>query len=132
MERPTGSGQVIGGWVLAIVGFLALLIGVFQDTRGYNGVDVSALATQWMLFYFGGAAIALGGLLVITGWIIQAISFLPGKGDATFSASQSLVEPKGGDATEVSPRDENPSALAWVLIVGGIVVALVVIFILTS
>lgn len=83
MQRPNGEGQINAGWWLIVLGVGAAIIGVVWDATDYRGeLSFGDLANKLILVYGGAAAFGAGFTLLIAGWIIQAISFLPGRGDA--------------------------------------------------
>lgn len=118
--RPKGDGQFIGGWFAFISGLAFLLWSLLIDAKNYNGVDVDALASKWILLYLSGAAIGGAILLFMTGWIIRAISFLPGRDDAVFTTNQPelvLRTPVPLDDQDGSNIDEDRSRfMAWTAI----------------
>lgn len=83
MQRPNGEGQISAGWWLIVLGIGAAIIGIVLDAGDFRGeLNVGDLATKLILIYVGAGSVGAGFTLLIAGWIIQAISFLPGRGDA--------------------------------------------------
>ncbi|WP_300113414.1 hypothetical protein [Sphingobium sp.] len=91
---------------------------------GYTFQDKAGFAI------FGLIAVSISVVLFATGWIIQAISFLPGKGDATLVSQEAPLELTVGEALPASPSEESPSLLAWLVVGGGIVMALAAVLML--
>jgi hypothetical protein len=50
------------------------------DPYDYRGVDPDKLWWQWALVLFGGAIGQIGLMVWLAGYIVRAISFLPGRG----------------------------------------------------
>lgn len=120
MSRPDGSGQFSGGWALLVLGCVLSFVGAVTEAKSYSGIDADALVLKWMLIYIGGGLISAAFLLFITGWIINAISFLPGRDDAVLTIStpelvldQPVPVIETGDLQEMVKYDA-PS-IAWVL-----------------
>ena len=80
-QRPTGSGQFTGGAWLLFVGIILFFGAFLVETKGYSGVDVDGVILRWSLISLAGSAVGIAFILFITGWIIHAISFLPGRDD---------------------------------------------------
>ena len=92
MSRPDGSGQFTGGWALLVLGCILSFVGVTTEAKSYSGIDADTLVLKWMLIYVGGGLISAAFLLFITGWIINAVSFLPGRDDAILTTSRPELE----------------------------------------
>ena len=135
MKRPDGSGQLAGGWALLILGMLVSLWGMIIDASGYSGVDAGDLVAKWMMLYAGGGLISTAFILFIAGWIIQAISFLPGRNDAVLVTSQPallLDEPAPSIDVEPAPEEAQGRAL-WILLACiGVAAALILYGVLTQ
>lgn len=74
MERPNGSGQISGGWVLLIFSVFLIVFGIFVSAG-----NTDDLALKSSLLVIGSSGMGISFLLFATGWIIRAISFLPGR-----------------------------------------------------
>lgn len=120
-HRPNGSGQFAGGWALLVLGCLLLIAGVITEAKSYGGIDADALVLKWMLIYVGGGLISAAFLLFIAGWIINAVSFLPGRDEAMLTTSmpelvldQPMPVIETNDLPERSEYDAG--SMAWILI----------------
>lgn len=129
MKRPNGSTQLTAGVIIGLAGGVLILAGLFSNA---SSSDVDAVVFRSNLMSLGVGSISVAALLLAVGWIIQAISFLPGKGDASFLTSQPPLELTGGEPADVDPIDENPSPMAWALVLGAVIAALAVMFLLLS
>jgi hypothetical protein len=75
--RPDGSVATAIGWVLVAVGLVAAFFGASAET-------VTGLVTAVVVANLG---IGLGVLLLSLGYLVHAISFLPGREDASAPVS---------------------------------------------
>jgi hypothetical protein len=81
-QRPTGkNAKLIGGLTLG-VGLSAFLCSLLVSTTGYDGsLDPNALSMKWALAWFGAGFFHFGLLIWLVGYVVHAISFLPGKNE---------------------------------------------------
>lgn len=88
MQRPCGTNQIYGGWIMLAVAAAAMIYGFNVDVSSYDPgsgtMRAIAIATGALL-----AGVAF--TLLIAGWIIQAIYFLPGKEDAVRVTDQPVL-----------------------------------------
>lgn len=117
MKRPDGNSQIVGAWVLLILGVLLLLMGANMHVDTYPSIDTSDLMAKWLVMYVGSGSVGLAVLLFMTGWIIRAISFLPGRDDAILTTPQ----PTSGlhrlvDETGLASSTTDNKWLAWVVL----------------
>lgn len=91
MERPTGKGQFVGGLWFLFLALICFAIALNIRVSTYPTIDTDALVMRSAMITLTGCCVGLAFLLFVTGWIIQAISFLPGKGDFLLSHQQPLL-----------------------------------------
>ncbi len=116
-RRPNGSTQFAIGTALVVVGSL-IVVGSFSvHVAQYPSLDVDALTLRWGLVALGSVSLFVALLLFAAGWIIQAISFLPGASDA--GQAGELLE-----LTEPAPPEDQPSLTAWLLVGAAIALGL--------
>lgn len=114
MKRPDGSGQITGGAWLLCAGLILFLLSFTVNTSTYSGVDVDALFYRWSLLSIAGGLIGMAFILFICGWIIRAISLLPGRDDAVSTTSLAAGELTSQSASEpVSEVEENERNVFW-------------------
>jgi protein-S-isoprenylcysteine O-methyltransferase Ste14 len=79
-QRPTGDTPKLVGGVLFVAGLLSFLFSFAVSVTSYDGsLDAKALAWKWLLTWTGAGMLHLGLLIWLVGYIVHAISFLPGK-----------------------------------------------------
>ena len=95
-ERPTGTVPLIVGWVCLAAAIIALMVSLGSGpaswerelaTNPYASADLIArtatgYARQWQLQMVAGGFFSLFLIFWGVGYIVRAISFLPGKEDA--------------------------------------------------
>lgn len=129
VHRPNGSGQFAGGWITAGIGVIASLVGLAMDARKYDGIDVDLMLAKWALIYIGGGAIGVALLLFVAGWIIEALSFLPGRDEAILTTSQPALL-LDREVPEVSTDEYVSESTEWLYwSIGGIIALLAAILI---
>lgn len=78
-RRPDGGSLIGFGWCGIAFGGLFSLIGIFPTGGGYeSGYGMTQASLHWGWLMIGGAAFNVGLLLLLVGFIIRAIWFLPG------------------------------------------------------
>jgi di/tricarboxylate transporter len=79
--RPDGRSAIAGGSAAVILGIICVLISFMINPYEYGQVDAGALRWQWGLLFFGAGIAQIGLMLWLAGYIVKAISFLPGRDD---------------------------------------------------
>jgi hypothetical protein len=77
--RPDGSTMIPIGAALMVFGILGVFGSLMIDPVDYAGIDHDKIALQWNLLIGGGALAQIGFFLLLVGYILRAISFLPGR-----------------------------------------------------
>jgi hypothetical protein len=78
-SRPDGSGAMSTGVFLAIAGILALAISAMTGTTEYGAIDPDKTAMKAALSLIGGGILQVGLVAWLAGYIVHALSFLPGR-----------------------------------------------------
>ncbi|WP_374651172.1 hypothetical protein [Rhizorhabdus sp.] len=79
-QRPTGQTPMIMGYTLLAIGVIAALIWGLTDTTSYSGyVDSDKLRTVYWAGLLASACGAIALPLILTGYIVRALYFLPGE-----------------------------------------------------
>ena len=76
--RPDGKTMIGVGSTGLIIGIVLGLFALATDVSPYGSLDVDKLAMQWNLLMGGTALAHIGFLLLLVGFVVRAISFLPG------------------------------------------------------
>ncbi|MFO1259596.1 MAG: hypothetical protein U1E68_00745 [Sphingomonadaceae bacterium] len=81
--RPDGSGAKAAGVIIGGLGIIVWLFSLFMSEKEYSfsDVDPDRLALKYSLSLIGGGMLSLGLIIWLAGYIVFAISFLPGKDD---------------------------------------------------
>ena len=79
-KRPHGGNVMIAGWTLLIFGLIAAFISGAMDPqyRDGSGIDLDRMRQKALFFWGAAAALSAGTLLLLAGYIVRAIWFLPG------------------------------------------------------
>ena len=82
-ERPTGEDTALLGGIALVLGLVALAVGWFLPAAeySYSGIDPERLQLKANLMAVGGVLANLGALAYFAGKIINALSYLPGRGE---------------------------------------------------
>lgn len=112
MRRPTGAGQIAGGWVMMAIGGIIFLLSLDVDIHGAGSIDPDAMVRRWTMLIMAGTAFGLAILLFAVGWILRAIWFLPARES----------DPDG--AVEVNKPAAPVNRSTTVLLVGAIIVVM--------
>ena len=79
-DRPNGSVMLPMGWSSIALGAICVLIAQGNEPTDYMGrIDPDKVANAALLMGGGEAFLQLGVLMLLAGYIVRAISFLPGK-----------------------------------------------------
>ncbi len=94
-KRPDGSGQLKAGALFMAISIIAFLVSAGTDvTTSTGGLDADGLTRRGIFSLASGLTFALAITLLCVGWIIQAISFLPGReGDEGLDATEGRPDP---------------------------------------
>jgi hypothetical protein len=76
--RPTGKTAIAISLLLGGLALLLLLCSLFVTTERYGEIDVEGIAFQWMLQVCAGSLFYLALLIGLAGYIVRALSYLPG------------------------------------------------------
>ena len=81
--RPTGEDTILLGGIALVLGLIALAFGWFLPAAeySYSGIDPERLQLKANLMVVGGVLANSGALAYFAGQIINAISYLPGRGE---------------------------------------------------
>ncbi|MBY2957592.1 hypothetical protein FIV32_02360 [Sphingomonadales bacterium 58] len=119
---------------MLFVGICLFVCAFLVDTKSYSGVDFDGVILRWSLLSLAGSAIGIAFILFITGWIIHAISFLPGSNDiVTISDRPQLVLEEAMElpvhsSVEAADADAEKRSEFTIFITGlGIILALLMI-----
>ena len=88
LDRPDGSIPKGLGIALMLLGVVLAIWASFMDVTNYSyltsgtTIDAEKLAAKAVLMLLGEGCFALGLILWLAGYIVYAISFLPGRNDA--------------------------------------------------
>jgi hypothetical protein len=83
-DRPTGNGAKTTGIILAVLGVLAILFSMLISPSDYSGVgeiDQDQVVLKAALSMLGERFLQIGLVVWLAGYIVNAISFLPGRED---------------------------------------------------
>ena len=79
-DRPNGSNMLPLGWSSIALGAICVLLAQGGEPVDYMGrVDPEKVAHAALLMGGAEAFLQLGVLMLLAGYIVRAISFLPGK-----------------------------------------------------
>ena len=81
-SRPTGEGPTTAGWFCFCGAVLLFIFSLGTPTETYNLSLAEAYARQWIFQMGAAGAFSLAILLWCVGYIVKAISFLPGRGES--------------------------------------------------
>lgn len=129
-NRPDGENARAAAWLLFSVGALALLVGLILPTEQYGELLPRNVLLRWWLQAAGAFALQASLLVGLTGMVIRALWFLPGRDyipDESALHQQAAEETASSVETQVAAQ---PSNLAFVLIVGGSALVLLTILII--
>ncbi|MCP3729280.1 hypothetical protein M9978_02465 [Sphingomonas sp. MG17] len=129
------------GWAAIGVGAVLLAIGLLMPvlsdagSAGYGGYGYrppTVNTWKWPMTLVGGGLVNFGVLLVITGYIVRALYFLPGRNvslnDLGPAAPTNAVGPTPSSAERI--EDEKKTDRIMWLLLGGIGVVFAVLFII--
>ncbi|RSY16585.1 hypothetical protein DAH81_05135 [Sphingomonas koreensis] len=135
--RPDGRNLMAWGWVGLVVGVLATIVGfmlpVFTDP-GSAGAPPYVPPTipeinvwKWPVTWFGIGSTNIGVLLVLAGYIVHAVSLVPGSSPS--SPPESMAPESAVARTATAPaaseevqNDDADSSTIRTLIIGAVVV----------
>jgi len=120
-RRPQGTGQFVCGGFTALFGVAAIVKGLTITVSRYPTIDVDAYTTRWNFLSLGSCCLVIALTLFAVGWVVHAISFLPGKGEPIFSTSEPILELSNGESSEAGIEDDTPSPMAWLIALGGLI-----------
>lgn len=117
-RRPDGTGQLISGVIIAIAGAGTFVSGMLTHVSRYPTVDFEALAFRSQLLFGGGAMLSIALLLLAVGWILKAISFLPGRDDVIRTTGHPTLDLA---AAQALPEEQAPpdSMTTILMVIGG-------------
>lgn len=113
-RRPDGSGQIQSGIALCVGAAVLLIIACLIDTRPYGSIDPDAASLRMLLILLSISGLGLSFLLLATGWIIGAMSFLPGQDD------QALAPLDLDPYQQSTPPQSDPWGMVAIVALGGI------------
>ncbi|HEX7852303.1 MAG TPA: hypothetical protein VF503_01245 [Sphingobium sp.] len=111
-ERPTGEGQIVGGWAFFGLSLLLGLIAYFIDPQPFGSFDAAKAVLKASMGQLSGWLLGIAFLLLATGWIIRAISFLPGRHEPKLAEGAIVSEAEAVPTMPAPVRDLEAEALA--------------------
>ena len=81
-NRPSGEGVKTSGIIFVVLGVGFVLAGTMTNATSSAQLDpIAAIMTKFGMIWLGGGLFQLGLIFWAVGYIVQAISFLPGRDD---------------------------------------------------